>query len=311
MNANATTAVATPPVATSASPSVLPTPRVAARPPAARRRGRRPVGVIIGDVALGIAVLLILVPFVYTLLTALRPSADVAKNPLGFPTTLTLENFGSAFVKMNYGLGVLNSTIILAFSLFITIVLGALAAYPLSRITRNWTNWVYRVFIAGSTIPVFVLIAPLYLLQRDLGLLNSHAGVILIYAALNLPVAIFFYTSFFRQIPIELEEAAALDGAGPLRIFFTVLFPLLRPITATLATFLTLTIWNDLIVPLVFLQDPGLKTVMVNAYSLIGGYSLDPTVLFPAALLGVAPLLIVFAVLQRQVVDGLTMGAVK
>ena len=89
------------------------------------------------------------------------------------------------------------------------------------------------------------------------------------------------------------------------------LFPLLRPVTATLATFLTLSVWNDLIVPLVFVQDPALKTVMVNAYSLVGSYTLDPSLLFPAALLGVAPLLIVFAFLQRHVVSGLTMGAVK
>jgi raffinose/stachyose/melibiose transport system permease protein len=170
---------------------------------------------------------------------------------------------------------------------------------------------VYRIFIAGSTVPIFVIIAPLYLLLRDAGLLNSYAGIILTYTAINLPVAIFFYTSFFRQIPIELEEAAAIDGSGPIRTFFVVLFPLLRPVTATLATFLTLSVWNDLIVPLVFVQDPALKTVMVNAYSLVGSYTLDPSLLFPAALLGVAPLLIVFAFLQRQVVSGLTMGAVK
>jgi len=90
-----------------------------------------------------------------------------------------------------------------------------------------------------------------------------------------------------------------------------VIFPLLRPITATLATLLTLSIWNDLIIALVFLRDAELRTVMANAYALIGTYSIDPTVLFPAALLGVAPLLIVFIVLQRQVVAGLTMGAVK
>ncbi|WP_461163159.1 carbohydrate ABC transporter permease [Arthrobacter sp. R4-81] len=264
-----------------------------------------------GNIALVIVVAAIVVPFFFTLLTSLRTSQDVANDPLGFPTSLTLDNFAAVFQKMNYGLGLLNSILILVFSLLATILLGALAAYPLARVSRNWTSWVYRLFIAGSTIPVFVLIAPLYLLQRDLGLLNSHVGVILAYAALNLPVAIFFYTSFFRQIPIELEEAAALDGASPVRIFFTVLFPLLRPITATLATFLTLAIWNDLIIPLVFLQNPAFKTVMVNAYSLIGTYSIDPTVLFPAALLGVAPLLVVFMFLQRQVVDGLTMGAVK
>jgi raffinose/stachyose/melibiose transport system permease protein len=276
-----------------------------------RRRVRRSPTAIIGDVVLTAAVVLIFAPFFYTVVTSLRPGVDVVKDPLGWPTSLTLDNFVNTFTKINYGQGLLSSTIVLIGTLFVTIFLGALAAYPLARITRSWTTWIYRVFIAGSTVPIFVLIAPLYLLLRDIGLLNSYGGLILTYAAINLPVAIFFYTSFFRQIPIELEEAAAIDGSGPLRTFFVVLFPLLRPVTATLATFLTLAVWNDLIIPLVFVQDPALKTVMVNAYSLVGSYTLDPMVLFPAALLGVAPLLIVFIVLQRQVVAGLTMGAVK
>lgn len=278
---------------------------------AKRRRVRRSPTAIIGDVILTVAVVLIFAPFVYTVVTSLRPAPDVVEDPLGWPTSLTLDNFVNAFTKINYGQGLLSSTIVLIGTLFVTILLGALAAYPLARITRSWTTWIYRVFIAGSTVPIFVLIAPLYLLLRDIGLLNSYGGLILTYAAINLPVAIFFYTSFFRQIPVELEEAAAIDGSGPLRTFFVVLFPLLRPVTATLATFLTLAVWNDLIIPLVFVQNPALKTVMVNAYSLVGSYTLDPSLLFPAALLGVAPLLIVFIVLQRQVVDGLTMGAVK
>ena len=276
----------------------------------ARRLRRGPIS-LLGDVVLAIAVILISAPFLYTVVTSLRPASDVIKHPLGWPTSLTFDNITNAFSKMNYAQGVLNSTIVLVGTMFLTIVAGSLAAYPLARISRSWATWVYRIFIAGSTVPIFVLIAPLYLLMRDVGLLNSYAGIILTNTAINLPVAIFFYTSFFRQIPIELEEAAAIDGSGPIRTFFVVLFPLLRPVTATLATFLTLSVWNDLVVPLVFVQDPALKTVMVNAYALVGSHTLDPSLLFPAALLGVAPLLIVFAFLQRHVVSGLTMGAVK
>jgi len=266
---------------------------------------------LVGDVALGLVIVLIIAPFVYTIVTSLRPARDVIMDPLGWPTSLTIDNIANAYSKMDYTQGLLSSTIDLVGTLILTIVVGSLAAYPLSRITRSWATWVYRIFIAGSTVPIFVLIAPLYLVLRDAGLLNSYAGIILTYTAINLPVAIFFYTSFFRQIPIELEEAAAIDGAGPLRTFFVVLFPLLRPVTATLATFLTLGVWNDLLVPLVFAQDPTLKTVMVNAYSLVGSYTLDPSLFFPAALLGVAPLLVVFAFLQRYIVSGLTMGSVK
>ena len=293
-----------------ATAPTAPTALRAERRAGARRVRRGPVS-LIGDVILAIAVVLIFIPVAYTVVTSLRPSSDVINDPLGWPTSLTIDNITNAYSKMNYTQGLLSSTIVLAGSLILTIIVGSLAAYPLARITRSWTTWVYRLFIAGSTVPIFVLIAPLYLLLRDVGLLNSYAGIILAYTAINLPVAIFFYTSFFRQIPIELEEAAAIDGSGPVRTFFVVLFPLLRPVTATLATFLTLSVWNDLLIPLVFVQDPSLKTVMVNAYSLVGSYTLDPSLLFPAALLGVAPLLIVFAFLQRQIVSGLTMGAVK
>lgn len=282
----------------------------ASRRAGGERERRGPVSRI-GDVVLVIVVVLIFAPFAYMVVTSLRPAVDVIHDPLGWPTSLTLDNIANAYSKINYAQGLLSSTILLAGSMILTIVVGSLAAYPLARITRSWTVWVYRIFIAGSTVPLFVIIAPLYLVLRDAGLLNSYAGIILTYTAINLPVAIFFYTSFFRQIPIELEEAAAIDGSGPIRTFFVVLFPLLRPVTATLATFLTLAVWNDLVVPLVFVQDPALKTVMVNAYSLVGSYTLDPSLLFPAALLGVAPLLLVFAFLQRYIVSGLTMGAVK
>ena len=292
------------------APPTAPTASRAERRAGARRVRRGPLS-LVGDVILAIAVVLIFVPFAYTIVTSLRPPSDVINDPLGWPTSLTIDNITNAYSKMNYTQGLLSSTIVLAGALIFTIIVGSLAAYPLARITRSWTTGVYRLFIAGSTIPIFVLLAPLYLLLRDVGLLNSYAGIILAYTAINLPVAIFFYTSFFRQIPIELEEAAAIDGSGPVRTFFVVLFPLLRPVTATLATFLTLSVWNDLIIPLVFVQDPSLKTVMVNAYSLVGSHTSDPSVLFPAALLGVAPLLIVFAFLQRHVVSGLTMGAVK
>ena len=266
---------------------------------------------ITSNIVLAAVVALILIPLVLTVFASLRTSADVARNPLGFPIPATTENFITAFTQMNYLVSVRNTIIIMVISVFFVVILGALAAYPLARLTRRWTAWVYRLFIIGMTLPVFVIIAPLYLLQRDLGLLNTWAGVILTYIGLNLPVAIFFYTSFLRQISVELEEAAELDGASTLRIFRVIIFPLLQPITATLMIFVALQIWNDLIIPLVFLRDPELRTVMVNAYAFINPNTVDPTTLFPAALLGVLPLILIFALMQRNVVQGLTLGAGK
>lgn len=260
---------------------------------------------------LGLVIALFMFPLVLTVFTSLRTPVEVALNPLGLPVPATTENFVNAFKQMDYLVSVRNTVIIMVVSVFFVVAFGALAAYPLSRLTRRWTAWVYRMFIAGMTLPVFVIIAPLYLLQRDLGLLNTWAGVILTYVGLNLPIAIFFYTSFLRQVPIELEEAAELDGAGTFRIFRVVVFPLLQPITATLMIFIALQIWNDLIIPLVFLRDAAKRTVMVNAYANIDPNAVDPTTLFPAALLGVLPLIVIFMFMQRRVIQGLTLGAGK
>lgn len=237
---------------------------------------RRSIGAksarVIGDIGLFIGVSLLLIPFAFAVLTAIRPAADVSASPLGWPEHLTLDNVVDAFVRLNYLQSAANTVVILVASATLTVVLGAMASYPLSRVTRRWSSATYRLFIVGTTIPIFVLIAPLYLLVRDLHLLGTHVSVILIYTAMNLPIAVFFYTSFMRQVPQELEEAAAIDGAGPLRIFFTVIFPLLNPVTATLITYVSLAVWNDLIIPLVFLQGEQNRTIMANAYALI-----DPT----------------------------------
>ncbi|MFC5665218.1 carbohydrate ABC transporter permease [Kitasatospora misakiensis] len=271
------------------------------------RRATRPLGT--GLLCLG--TLLFVLPFLFTVTTSLRTAADVARSPLGFPHSLTLKNFTDVFSQMHYGPSALNTLLITSLSCVCITVIGALASYPLARLTQNWSTWVYRLFILGTSVPIFVVVAPLYLLMRDLNLLDTYTGMVLIYTALNLPLAVFFYTSFIRSIPVDLEEAAALDGCGALRTFFTIILPLLRPVTSTLLTFIALQIWNDLLVPLVFLQDPAKRTVMVNAYSFIDPHTVQPTTLFPAALLGVLPLLVIFIFLQRQVVAGIAAGAVK
>jgi len=287
------------------------TPRPPAGPRAAAPWTPRRLAAGLGTTALTLGTVLFVLPFVFTIVTSLRTAADVARSPLGIPHSFTLKNFTRAFSQIHYGTSTLNTLLITGLSCVLITVLGALAGYPLGRITAGWSTAVYRLFILGTSIPVFVVVAPLYLLMRDLNLLDTYAGVVFIYTALNLPLAVFFYTSFIRQIPADLEEAAALDGCGALRTFFVVILPLLRPVTSTLLTFISLQIWNDLLVPLVFLQDPGKRTVMVNAYSFIDPHTVQPTTLFPAALLGVLPLLVIFIFFQRQMVAGMSAGAVK
>ncbi|WP_051838770.1 carbohydrate ABC transporter permease [Streptomyces sp. NRRL WC-3742] len=250
-------------------------------------------------------------PFLFAVSTSLRTAQDVAAHVLALPTRPTLANFSRVASDIHYPRSVLNTVIITGGTCVVVVVLGAMAGYALGLTTRGWSRWTYRAFITGMGVPLFVFLTPLYLLLRDLNLLGTTFGVILVYSAWNLPVAVFFYTSFVRTIPGELGEAAAIDGAGRLRTFFAVYFPLLRPVTATLLIFITIAVWNDLMVPLIFLQDPDQRTVMVNAYSLLDSRVVRPTDLFPAALLGMAPLLVMFAFFQRRMVEGMSGGALK
>lgn len=263
------------------------------------------------DVLIVLAAIAFIFPFLFTLLASFRTPGDLARSPLGWPRELTLDNYTTAIDQIHYVRSALNTVFLTVASCAVVSIIGSMAAYPLGRMTSHLSSLVYRLFMIGLTIPVFVLIAPLYLLMRDLDLLDTHLGLIAIYTGLNLPVAVFFYTSFVRQIPMELEEAAALDGCGPLRTFFFIVFPLMRPVTGTLLTFVSLQVWNNLAIPLVFLQDPDKSTVMANAYSFADPRTLQPAQLFPAALLGVLPLFLLFLVFQRQVVQGLTQGATK
>ncbi|MGW6278619.1 carbohydrate ABC transporter permease [Kribbella sp. NPDC055071] len=263
------------------------------------------------DTLIVIAAVAFIAPFLFTLLASFRTAGDLARAPLGLPHELTLANYRVSIDQIHYLRSALNTVFLTLASCLTVSIIGSMAAYPLGRLTSSLSSFMYRLFMVGLTVPVFVLIAPLYLLMRDLGLLDSQFGLIIIYTALNLPVAVFFYASFVRQIPEDLEEAAALDGCGPLRTFFLIVFPLMRPVTGTLLTFVSLQVWNNLVIPLVFLQDPAKSTVMANAYSFADPHTLQPTQLFPAALLGALPLLALFVVFQRQVVQGLTQGAVR
>ena len=260
---------------------------------------------------LGIFCVTYLLPVVFAVITSFKPAAEARSKPLSLPSTLEFQNYADAIESMDYARALLNSTLITGTAAVLTVMLGSVAAYPLARLTRRWAKGVYFVFVTGLTIPVFVLITPLFLLMRDLGLLNTRLGVIIIYTALNLPLAVFFYTSFLRTVPTELEDAARVDGCGTMRTFWLIVFPLLRPTTATLSIFVSLSIWNDLVVPLVFLTGEENRTLVLAAFTLVGSFGFNPAELFPAVVLAMLPLAVLFALLQRQVVSGLVSGAVK
>ncbi|WP_426517975.1 carbohydrate ABC transporter permease [Diaminobutyricibacter sp. McL0618] len=275
------------------------------------RRARRRISTVFGSVLLVAFTLLTLLPIYIMVVVSLKSSGDAQANPFAFPLNPHWQNYVDAFINMNYPQSVMNTLIITGGTAVLTIFTASLAAWGMVRYTRKWTRTAYQIFVAGLTIPVFVVITPLYQIMQQLHLLDSYLGVILAYTALTMPFAVFFYAGFLRTVPPELEEAAAVDGCGIIRTYLKVVFPLLRPATATLAIFIVLQVWNDLILPLILLSSNDKQTVTLAVYATIGTHSFSTAELLPTLVLGVIPLFIVFLALQRYVVAGIAVGSGK
>lgn len=256
-------------------------------------------------------VAIMLLPLFYMVMMSFKTSNEIASDPLGLPESLYWGNYMAALSSMGYVRSVLNSLGITLSVIVVVVFAGAMAAYPLARLQNRISRTIVMIMALGLATPNFVTITPIYVIFRDLGLLDSYLGIVLAFAALKLPLAVFFYTSFIAAIPLELEEAARLDNCNNWQIFWHVIRPLLTPVTATLSLFVMIMVWNDFIYPLLLLTDKDKLTVMIAVYKFVGNTGIDPTKLFPAAVLGSLPLLIMFAVFQRQIMSGATAGAVK
>ena len=256
--------------------------------------------------------LFMLLPVAMVLNISFRPSTDRSTGALDLPSHIAWVNYVDVFHQMNYLISAGNTLLITLASTGLVVLTGSSCAWAISRHTRRWTTWAYRLFVSGLTIPVFVLVTPLFLLMRDLNLLDNYLSVVLANTALNLPLAVFFYSSFLRSVPVELEDAAAVDGCGLLGTYWWIVMPLLTPATATVAIFLALFSWNDLVLPLIFLSSPEKSTVVLSVYSFLGtGGSFQLAQLFPAVVMATLPLFILFLLLQRNIIAGITAGMGK
>ena len=271
---------------------------------------RRAKSILVHGIVLALVGLMLL-PLGYMVMMSLKTSTEIAQDPLGLPDSLYWGNYMAALSSMGYLRSVLNSLGITLSVIVVVVFAGAMAAYPLARLENRISRVIVMVMALGLATPNFVTITPIYVIFRDLGLLDSYLGIVLAFAALKLPLAVFFYTSFIAAIPIELEEAARLDNCNNWQIFWHVIRPLLAPVTATLSLFVMIMVWNDFIYPLLLLTDKDKLTVMIAVYKFVGNTGIDPTKLFPAAVLGSLPLLIMFALFQRKIMAGATAGAVK
>lgn len=253
----------------------------------------------------------VLYPLFTMLLGSVKTMQDLIVNPYGWPAVFQWSNYSRAWTEANFAVYAKNSLWVTLAATTSILFCSSMAAYVLGRFKFKLNSWVFGFFVAGMIVSGRLSIIPLFLLMRDLKLLNSHLGLILVYTANAMPFSIFLLTTFFRQIPHELEEAAVVEGAGNWTIYWRIMLPLVRPALATVAIFEFMGIWNDFFFPLIFLRSEKLMTIPVGLSVFFGEYATDWATLFAALTISVVPVIVAFIVASRQFIAGLTAGAIK
>jgi N-acetylglucosamine transport system permease protein len=267
----------------------------------------------LGQIALVIWTIIVVVPILWTFLASFKNTTEIFSSPWTLPAHLRWENWGRAWTKAHIGRYFLNSVFVVGCSVFGTMLLGSMAAYVLARY-KFWGNrFIYYLFVSGLAFPVFLALVPLFFVVRNLHLLDTYQGLILVYIAYSLPFTVFFLTAFFKTLPSSVAEAAMMDGASHTRLFFQIMLPMARPGMVSVAIFNVIGSWAQYLLPVVLISSDS-KRVLTQGIALINinaGYEADWSGLFAAISLSILPMIIVYAFFQRQIQSGLTAGAVK
>jgi raffinose/stachyose/melibiose transport system permease protein len=269
-----------------------------------------------GEAVLRYAVLLgvaaaVITPVVYAALGGFRDAPQLAANPVGLPDPWVWSNYTDSLTSMSFWVQLLNSTIVAGLATIVVVMFAALAAFVIARRQFPGRELAYTLFTLGLLFPVTVAILPLLILVRDLGLLNNPLGLALPEAAFALPLTIIILRPFFRNIPKELEDAAAMDGCGPLGFFFRILLPLAKPALVTVAVLALVSSWNQFLLPLVMLSDADHWTLPLGVTNFSTQYTTDTARILAYTTLALVPALAFYLVAERQLVGGLTAGSVK
>lgn len=255
--------------------------------------------------------LIALFPIWVMLVNSLKTRFAIYDNPFGIPETFNFSNYSAVLQSGDFMRYFANSFIVVVLSLLLVSILGSLAAYALASWRSRASNVLYFSLIVGMMLPIRIASIRLLEIMRDLGLLNKLWSLPPIYIAMGIPIAIFVLTEFIRQTPSELTEAGFIDGAGRMLIFLRIVLPLLRPALATVTIYNLIPFWNDLWFPLIFISDERSKTLLLGVTRLFGQYQTDWSKVLAVLTLSAVPVILLYLLMSKQFIKGLTAGAVK
>lgn len=264
------------------------------------------------EIAMIVICIIFVIPIYYLVVSTFKSQKEIVTGPLNLPSKLNLSNYERALGSMNFIRSFSNSLLVTIPAVFLIILFGSMAAYALAR--RKNSNKLIKFFdsyfLLGFMIPLQTTMIPLFLIIRNLNLYNSLAGLIFLHSN-GCIFASFLYKGFIKAMPIDIEEAAKIDGASVFRIFWAIIFPLLKPITATLTIFNVMWIWNDFILTYLFISSARKSTLIMQVYNGLGLYMNDWSIMMPSLVIALLPMVIFYLLMQKKIVDGLSVGALK
>jgi multiple sugar transport system permease protein len=272
------------------------------------------VSTILKYVVLVLALFIALFPLYWLLNTSFKHRPEIfLSTPTFFPSQLTIENYVNLFASRNVVQFMINSLVVVSLSVIASMIIGSLAAYSLARFRLPWglNQKVGFWILSTRMIPAIVIIVPIYLMIRDFGLINTYAGLALVYTAFNLPFVIWMMQSFFAEIPVDLEEAAMVDGDSRLTAFWRIVLPLSAPGLVATSIFAVITTYNEFLFALILSQTADSMTMPVGTSTLAGRIQSSWGEMTAIAAIAILPIMIFALAVQRHLVRGLTMGAVK
>lgn len=277
---------------------------------ALRKSSKTPWGHPIVYVLSLVLVLICVTPVVYIIIGGFRTNSQITRDPAGMPNPWNFENYKTVFASNTFWSELVNSLIVSLGTMVGVVALALMVSFVIARYRFRLNKALYSLFAAGMMFPITVAITPLYLLLRNLHLINSHLGIVLPQIAFGLPQAIIIMVPFLKSIPLELEEAAELDGCSRLGFFFRMVLPLSGPGVATVAILTFVSSWNAYMLPLFLLNDSSKYTLPLGVQMFSSQHSVDTAQVLAFTSLSMIPALICFTIFQKKIVGGLA-GAVK
>jgi raffinose/stachyose/melibiose transport system permease protein len=265
------------------------------------------VKMLIGEIIVAAIAVAFCLPLYFAVSVSLKPRDQIFTSAMKFPEHPEWGNYATVW-KAGMSEALISTIAITLGSVVCLVIIGSLCAYVLARRPGKLSSGLYTMFILGITIPFQLSILPLYVAFHKLALSGTHLGMIILWVGAFMPMTILLYTGFFRQLPKDYEEAARIDGAKTFRIFLQVVFPLLRPVTGSVAIIIGLAVWNDFFTSLIFVGGSSAQTLPVVVYSFVGQYVSQWHLVFASILLALLPVIVAFIIMQKQMIKGFAGG---